>query len=127
MRPLDPSLVPHWRRRASARRHRNRRPRSSRGSERRSDRRFPIANTEFSSPSVSGRVLDIHRDGMAIESHSALRPGRGYTLTLRIGTHVETLEARVLWCRLLSTERLPNGDVVPVYRAGIARVRPEEG
>lgn len=122
MRPLDPNLVPAWRRRAGHRRRRRRE--SSNPAERRAERRYRIANTEVRNHQVAGRVLDLHRDGMSIESDASLRPGRTYTLTLSIGEHIETLDARVLWCRLLRTERQPNGDVTPVYRAGIRTVRP---
>ncbi len=124
MRPLDPDLARAWRRRSAL----SRRPSSSHHppgrEERRAERRFPIANTEIRNHAASGQVLDLSRDGMAIESHQAVRPGRRYTFTLTIGDHVETLAARVLWCRLQTTRRLPNGDVLPVYRAGIERLRP---
>ncbi len=125
MRPLDPGLARDRRRRpAAARRGRTRRRRSPGAEDRRGERRFPIANTEIRNHAASGRVLDLSRDGMAIESCTALRPGQLYSFTLTIGDHVESLEARVLWCRLRTTERLPGGDVVPIYRAGIERVRP---
>ncbi len=62
---------------------------------------------------------------MAIESTSALCPGHQYSLTLTIGDHVETLDARVLWCRLHTTRKLPNREVEPIYRAAIRRIRPE--
>jgi hypothetical protein len=122
MRPLDPTLLPAWHRNIAARR-RQHQLGSSRA-ERRAERRFPIANTEVHSHTVVGRVIDLNGGGMSIESHAALKPGGRYSLTLSIGDHAETLEARVLWCRLLATRRSPNGDVVPVYRAGIERVRP---
>ncbi len=123
MRPLDPNLLPVWQRNAAARRRRHQT--GSPRTERRADRRFPIANTEVQNRTIVGRVLDINRNGMSIESHTAMRPGSRYTLTLSIGDHAETLEAQVLWCRLLATRRSPNGDVIPIYRAGIARVRPQ--
>lgn len=67
-------------------------------------------------------MLDLSRGGMAIECHAALGPGRVYTFRLAIGEHAETLTARLLWCRLCGTERLSNGDVRPIYRAGIERL-----
>ncbi len=125
MQPLDPNLLSEWQRR-SARKRRERResPRPTATSDdRRADPRFPLANTEIRGHAADGRVLDLARGGMAIETNSALRPGHRYTFTLSIGEYVETVEARVLWCRLRATERRPNGDVLPVYRAGIERVR----
>ncbi len=126
MRPLDPNLVPGWRQRSE--RTRGRWPSrlgSATRAERRENTRFPLANTEIRNHTVAGRVVDLARGGMAIESNDALRPGRCYTFTLTIGEYVETLEARVLWCRLRATERQASGDVLPLYRAGLERVRPE--
>lgn len=120
MRPLDPDLTE--RRTKSPPRARRRRSRDE--PERRAAPRFPLANTEIRNHAVTARVLDLARGGFAIESSHAMRPGQRYTFTLAIGEHVETLDARVLWCRLRTTERQPNGEVVPVYRAGIERIRP---
>lgn len=118
MRPLDPSLASSYP--SSTRRPR---PRSSpTGADRRQNPRFPLANTEIGNHAVTGRVLDLSRAGMAIECHDALGPGRLYTFRLAIGEHTETLTARLLWCRLCRTERLANGDVLPIYRAGIERL-----
>ena len=124
MRPLDPDLLPEWLRR-SARKRAGRSPagRSPRADDRRAEARFPVANTEIRNHVATGHVVDFARGGMAIESTRSLRPGRRYTFTLTIGDHVETLEARVLWCRLTSTRKRADGEVVPVYRAGIERVR----
>lgn len=125
MRPLDPRLLGDWLRRTSAaKRKRAEDRRRTPLPDRRIERRFPIANTGIRNHVVNGSVLDLSRDGLAIESTTALRPGQRYTFTLTIGEHLETLRARVLWCRLQTTERLPNGDVRPLYRAGIERVRP---
>ena len=126
MRPLDPDLLPEWLRRSA----RKRADRSSSTAlpppdDRRVEARFPVANTEIRNHLATGRVVDFARGGMAIESSHALRPGCRYTFTLTIGEHVETLEARVLWCRLAATRRLSSGEVVPLYRAGIERIRPD--
>lgn len=126
MRPLDPDLLPDWLRRSA--RKRARQAASSRippPNDRRAEARFAIANTEIRNHVATARVVDFARGGMSVESTSALRPGQRYTFTLTIGQHVETLEARVLWCRLASTRRLPSDEVVPVYRAGIERIRPD--
>ena len=120
MRPLDPDLQREWLRRMPSRRRR----RASRTVDRRRNPRFPIANTDIGNHTIQGRVLDLSRAGMAIEAQEALRPGERYELTLTIGEHVETVEARVLWCRLAATRRLEGGEVAPVYRAGIVRIRP---
>jgi hypothetical protein len=104
---------------------RRRRKREPRQTDRRHTDRFPLANTDIGNHSIRGRVLDLSRAGMAIETQETLRPGQSYELTLTIGEHVETLEARVLWCRLCGTRPIEDGDIAPVYRAGIVRIRPE--
>jgi hypothetical protein len=124
MRPLDPDLQREWLRRMPDRRRRTCAPPHP---DRRRSPRFPVANTEIGNHGISGKVLDLGPGGMAIEAGEALRPGRQYTLTLTIGEHVESVAARVLWCRLSATRRLPGGDVIPVYRAGIERARPDPG
>ena len=121
MRPLDPSLLQEWQRRSAGRKPERRRSAPD-GKDRRSHPRIALANTEMRDHSLSARVIDLSRLGFAIESHAALRPGGCYYFTLTIGEHVEAVEARVLWCRLLRTERLPNGDVRPTFRAGIERL-----
>ncbi len=125
MRPLDPDLLPEWLRRRARKLARQSSPsRVPNSGERRAETRFPIANTEIRNHVAAARVVDFARGGMAIESTQSLRPGRRYTFTLTIGEHIETLEARILWCRLASTRRRADGEVVPVYRAGIERIRP---
>lgn len=91
--------------------------------ERRGDVRFPLANTDLENHLVRGSLVEMSRGGLSIEAHEALSPGQAYTFTLKIGEYEETLRGRVLWCRLRATRKTEGGDVLPVYRAGISRVR----
>ncbi len=69
---------------------------------------------------VRGRIVNRSPSGLAIESHEALRIGDRYSFTISSDEEQTRLKGRVLWCRLASTRLESNGDVTPVYRAGIA-------
>ena len=70
--------------------------------------------------SVDARVLNISMGGLAVRTQTQLAIGRGYRFRLgREGDAVQ-LSGSVRWCRLAGTERREDGDIVPVYEAGIS-------
>ncbi len=100
-------------------RHRTRRPaRRPARRDRRLASRYEIRDAEVAGPVLSGRILNLSRRGLAIETGSALRVGARYRFTVTGGERSVEFEGRILWCRLRAT-RPAGGDVEPVYRAGI--------
>jgi len=92
-------------------------PRERRGSPRRKG-----SDGDIRSPTLGVRILNLSAAGLAIETDRALRVGGRYRFTLASSGSEARIDGRVLWCRLSGTRRLDNGDVRPVYRAGIERI-----
>ena len=65
------------------------------------------------------RVVNVSLGGMAIETNSYLQFGRAYTLKLEGGGQSLSLTGTVAWCSLRQTTKNSNGEVLPVYRAGL--------
>lgn len=83
--------------------------------------RFATENVHGSfALSVDAQVLNMSLSGLAVRTTTQLHVGRSYNFSL--GREADTVEVsgRVVWCRLSGTERQPSGDVMPVYKAGIA-------
>lgn len=82
----------------------------------------------FSTDNVHGRfsyavrasVLNLSLSGLAVRTDTQLNIGRKYRFELGDPTHAVELSGSVRWCRMSGTEKLPSGDIVPVYEAGIA-------
>ncbi|MDX1501817.1 MAG: PilZ domain-containing protein [Thermoanaerobaculia bacterium] len=91
--------------------------------ERRGTARTGVAGTRLRSPTLEVRLLDLSEGGLAVESNEALRIGARYRFTLEGegAAGGESFVATVLWCRLHRTLPRSGGDVLPVYRAGLAR------
>ena len=70
---------------------------------------------------VELELLDLSAEGLAVESHESLRVGARYRFTLEMEGATESFVGAVLWCRMVATRPGAGGDVLPVYRAGIAR------
>lgn len=68
---------------------------------------------------VDARVLNMSIDGMAVETHHMVNVDRKYQINLSNGVDTVELTGIVVWSKLVRTERLPTGDVVPVFKAGI--------
>jgi hypothetical protein len=87
----------------------------------RQHRRYRVADLhgtlQFSHPAT---VIDLSRSGIAIESAERLVPSRVYPLQLegRDGLLITT-SARVAWCRLFGTTVDAQGELAPLYRAGL--------
>jgi c-di-GMP-binding flagellar brake protein YcgR len=65
------------------------------------------------------RILNLSLTGMAIETDVFLKVEGRYHLKIRSNEHPLDLEVVVKWCHLDRTERRPDGDVAPVYKAGL--------
>jgi len=70
--------------------------------------------------SVEARVLNISMGGLAVRTQTQLTIGRGYRFRLGRENEAVQLTGSVRWCRLAGTERQEDGDIVPVYEAGIS-------
>jgi len=64
-------------------------------------------------------ILNISMDGAAITTTHQLATGREYTLKLRFEDTSLNLKGKVVWSVLSHSKTLKNGEVVPVYKAGI--------
>jgi len=65
------------------------------------------------------RVINVSLGGMALETNSYLQFGRAYTLKLEGGEQSLSLTGTVAWCSLRKTTKSPDGEFLPVYRAGL--------
>lgn len=65
------------------------------------------------------RVINLSLGGMALETNSYLQFGRAYRLKLRGDERTLSLTGTVAWCSLRQTTKTPQGEVLPVYRAGL--------
>ena len=69
--------------------------------------------------STNARILNLSLDGMALETSDYLQVGRVYALKLTQDDDEVALRGRVVWCRMVGTTRLENGETTPLYRAGL--------
>ena len=65
------------------------------------------------------RVLNLSGRGVAIETATPLAPGRSYAVKIEHDEKKISLNGTVAWCRLQGTHRNDEGEMVPVYVAGI--------
>lgn len=70
--------------------------------------------------SIGAEVVNLSIAGMAVRIGSPLRVGNSYAFSLGGGGKRMDLEGIVRWCRLRRTRRQEDGDVEPVYEAGIS-------
>jgi hypothetical protein len=68
---------------------------------------------------TDARVLNMSLDGMSIETGNPLKVGSSYSLKLEEATGEIPMRGVVVWCSLVKTTRSEEGDVRPVYKAGI--------
>ena len=94
--------------------------------DRRSRRRHTTESIEVVSPTLQGQVLNMSLDGLAIETDTAIKPGK--EISLKIDGEGVTVTGHVRWSRLQTLRRGERGDSEPIYRAGIAvdKSEPEE-
>lgn len=90
------------------------------GGERRGHARHTVAGVSGTFQfSTDGRILNLSLDGMALETSAYLQVGRSYLLKLEQNEEELQLRGRVVWCRMVRTDRNRQGDVAPVYAAGV--------
>ncbi len=56
---------------------------------------------------------------MALETSDYLQVGRAYALKLTQDDDELALRGRVVWCRMVGTKRLEDGETTPLYSAGL--------
>ena len=64
-------------------------------------------------------ILNISMDGAAIATTQRLTIGREYSLKLKFDSNILALRGKVMWSVLSHSKTMPNGEVVPVYKAGV--------
>jgi len=89
-------------------------------SERRRAPRFDVDDVTGSlTLALDVRVRNVSISGMAVETSAQLTVGHRYRFRLRYGETDLPLSGRVSWSFLASTRRNEEGEIEPVYRAGI--------
>ena len=86
---------------------------------RRRHRRFGSRSIRIDLP-FDGSVVNFSSSGLSIRSTGRLMVGSTYRFRLCAGSRTVDLPGRVRWCRLLGTEVVDDGEVTPVYQAGVA-------
>lgn len=87
--------------------------------ERRDSPRCPAGRVGFRSPQIQASLVDLSREGLAIESLEHPPIGGTLEFTLVQGRVRADAQGQVRWCNLRRTYRTVEGDVVAVYRAGL--------
>jgi c-di-GMP-binding flagellar brake protein YcgR len=92
-----------------------------RARERRRHRRVESPGLSGRLPTTCGaRLCDVSLSGIGFESEGRLAPARNYRLRLSTADgEVIDRQGRLVWSHLSSTRRDPDGEVRPVYRAGL--------
>lgn len=82
--------------------------------------RFEVSHLDGSlTVPVEITVINLSLGGMALETNSYLHFGRAYTLRLDDDEHSFSLTGTVAWCALKKTIKNDDGEVLPIYRAGL--------
>jgi hypothetical protein len=85
------------------------------------ERRFartPAIGLTLRNP-VRAEVHDLSPGGIGIQCTTSLNVHSRHLFTLGIGERIERVRGEVRWCRMMGNKVLPNGEVEPVYLAGI--------
>ena len=88
-------------------------------SERRENHRLPIKGSSVQGAMMQGQVLNLSLNGLAIETTDGLHIGKKHRLRMKLESRILVLEATVRWCRLKRIHPKLDGDLVPIYRAGL--------
>jgi hypothetical protein len=94
--------------------------------EKRHHPRLTLRHTRIRNGLLVGRVINMSLSGLALESSTGLRIGSRYTFRMVLREHPFTIKGEVRWCRLTRTVEKRPGEVVPIFRAGLAFNRPLE-
>jgi hypothetical protein len=85
---------------------------------RRSPRR-DVSSVQVVNP-VRGSVVDISSSGIGIETRGPFSVPEEIHVSIGPGVAYAKIRAQVRWCVLVRTQRFESGDVVPIYRSGLA-------
>lgn len=85
-------------------------------------RRFPrarVVDTLLSNP-LPGELVDTSQEGLGIRTTQPLNIGARNMFYIRKGNVRASFFGEVRWCQIEDTRYRKGGDIVPVYRSGIA-------
>lgn len=68
---------------------------------------------------IEGEIHDLSPGGIGVQCRTSLDVRSQHLFTLGIGERTERVKGEVRWCRMTGNKVLPNGDLEPVYLAGI--------
>ena len=90
------------------------------GQENRKFRRYEVDSVHGRMAYLSDiNILNISMDGAAIATTQRLSLDREYALKLNYENSSVTLRGKIVWSVLSHSKTLKNGEVVPVYKAGV--------
>ena len=75
---------------------------------------------------VTGRVIDINRTGLGVETEEPLAVMKRKQFSYVVGHSSFDFLGEVRWCKFTGSIPVAGGDHAPVYRAGIAMVKRRE-
>ncbi|NOZ24740.1 MAG: PilZ domain-containing protein [Nitrospirae bacterium] len=88
--------------------------------ERRKNKRYDVEGIEGCLTFVLNvKILNMSLDGMAVEANHMISVNKEYTIKVNHKGELLDLKGRVIWSKLYKTTVTPEGDVIPIYRAGI--------
>ena len=78
------------------------------------------AQTRIRNGLLTGQVVNLSLGGLAMESTTGLRIGSRHGFRIKFADKTFRVEGKICWCRLSRTVRRREGEVVPIFRTGIA-------
>ncbi len=88
--------------------------------ERRKNRRYDVDGIEGCLTFVLNvKILNMSLDGMAVEANHMISVNKEYTIKAYHNGEILNLRGKVIWSKLYKTIVSPEGEVIPIYRAGI--------
>lgn len=85
----------------------------------RQHRRSRVEGAVTSVP-VAGEVIDTSEAGLGVRTQVPLHVGEQNSFYIQKGRTRVRYQGEVRWCHFEASKRLESGDVVPVYRSGVA-------
>lgn len=92
--------------------------------EQRAHPRLSIRHTGIRNGLLIGHVLNLSLGGLAFETASTLRIGSRQRFRVELGEKRFDIDGEIRWCRLVRTVGNGKGDIVPIFRAGLAFAQP---
>lgn len=88
--------------------------------ERRRHPRICVTGLDVHLGLACGTIVDVSLGGLAIETSCGIRVGASSRLRTRVHNSLVEVRGRVRWSRLARTVRTGDGEVIPVFKAGIS-------